>query len=141
MIPKYCNRFIFEMEGLDCFLVRRIERESYIRCEKIKYRRNLIVVLHNVPRYTEPQVENIIKMSKLKTTCAVIKMIDNVGNVISRYFYNDVLLDRVDYAVLDYDCSEMATIKLTLSYKDETIEEALDEGSKRSDSRMPKETL
>jgi hypothetical protein len=35
----------------------------------------------------------------------------------------------------------MATIKLTLSYKDETIEEALDEGSKRSDSRMPKETL
>jgi hypothetical protein len=128
------------MEGLDCFLVRRIERESYIRCEKIKYRRNLIVVLHNVPRYTEPQVE---KMSKLKTTttCAVIKMIDNVGNVISRYFYNDVLLDRVDYAVLDYNCSEMATIKLTLSYKDETIEEALDEGSKRSDSRMPKETL
>ena len=133
MIPKYCNQFIFEMRGLDSFLVRRIEKESYIRCEKVKYRRNLIVVVHNIARYTEPQVANIINiMSKLKeteTTCAMIKMIDNVGKVISRHLYNDVLLERVDHAALDYGCPEMATIKLTLSYKDETIEEALEHKS------------
>jgi hypothetical protein len=128
--PVFSRHFIFTLEGLDAFLVKRVERAPYIKpdekwgktdremlLESIANKR-LTVYLHEPlgPSLSQ-QINEIIFSPKKKV--AALKILDNVGNVVGGIMYKGIEVERVDYSAFDYANNDFAEVKMTLSYREE----------------------
>lgn len=132
-----CNRhFILIIPGIDCFLVKSVERPPYVR-PKERWNRNtpdfalldqhlahkkLIVTLHNaIAPSTEQQVQKLIDYGG-ELPEVEIKLLDPVGTVIGRMVFRKVVLERVDYDPLTYDDSRgVSEMKLTFSFNSQKL--------------------
>ena len=115
---NYNQRFVFELLGLDAFLVCAVRRTPYVRNQNLQ-RNTLVVTLHDAAEpCTEDQIEGIIARQTAEGTTAVLKRLDSNGRVINERTYKGVYVERVDYALLDYRSSKLSNIQLTLSYGD-----------------------
>jgi len=124
--PLWNRRFIFCLDGLDAFLVRRVDRPSHRRVHgkaDIGFeKQELVVYLYSVVApSTEQQVEELMKTNNLPKVCA-IKLLDSNGTVVNKYSYSGVHVERVDFDSLDYSNNSTAGIKLTLSFATEFLE-------------------
>lgn len=117
--PLTNRHWLFCMEGLDCFFVKKVERPPYIRGSKDK---TLVVYLWEaIAPSTRQQVQSLVDM-EIATYKAEIKILDCVGTCIGLTTYTGVHIERVDWSTLDYDSSDNSIIKMTLSYTREKLE-------------------
>jgi hypothetical protein len=125
--PISRRHFVFNLKGLDAFLVKRIEFPPYIKpskswqktdreiLEESLSHKKLIVHLHcAIMPSTHVQITEMIETGLPKE--ANLLFLDPVGSVICTYAYSGLELDRVDYSDADYDSSDLSWIKLTISY-------------------------
>lgn len=128
--PIARRHFIFCMEGIDQFLVKRVERAPYVKLDKgwkktdrdllreSLAHKKLVVYLHDpIAPSALGQITDLIELGGKSQ--AHIKFLDPVGTVIGGVTFNRVEVDRVDYSPMDYDSNDFSEIKLTLSFNNE----------------------
>lgn len=136
-----CNRhFTLSIPGIDTFLVKKVDRPSYIRpkenwdarktdaqLREVREERNahkkLIVTLYDaICPSTRQQVQVVLDLYETFPMEVELNMLDPVGTVVGKQTYSDVVIERVDYDSLDYDAERSASeIKVTFGYKKEKL--------------------
>lgn len=122
--PKQCWRFVLDIPGIDAFLVKSVARAPYVAPDKhgsnsldgFLAHKKLIVTLHDsIAPSAEQEVEELINNMGSVPNIR-LKLLDPCGTVVGERIYSDVILERVDYDVLDYASNKSSEIVLTFRY-------------------------
>lgn len=143
--PKYQNRFVFEVEGIDSFLVKTasvlpqieinekeigwINLKRYLAGSKPTYSEISMtlydaiapsgaqIVMEWVRLHWEP-LTGRMGYSDFYKRNAVLKLVDGPGNVISRLEYTGLFIKTVNFGEtqLDSNADDFLTINLTMRY-------------------------
>lgn len=133
MIPKKWEsktrfRWVFEVEGIDAFLLKSVTRPEYRRSkgEKKLKSQNVKFELYDpiAPSGAQQVMEWIreTNIGKKGRRNGKLKLIDAVGTIVETWNLNGMKLVNVDFGGLRYDDSSLTTIKVEASYKKATLE-------------------
>lgn len=121
--PIALRHFVFCLDGVDAFLVRKVERPSFVRKAGFfgKKKQHLVVWLHEAVSPSASQQVKELQQKNGKVT-AKLKMLDPIGTVIGLIVWKGIRVERVDYSTFNYDDKGLASIKVTLSFDNEEQE-------------------
>lgn len=116
----------FEIEGIDAFLVKRIEFPKYIRepgddvYSFIKKQRKLTVYLYEaVAPSTCQQIEEMVMSTFMVPKACTIHYVNRRGDTVRARHFSGIQVEQVEYSPLDYGSKDPLEIKLVLSYEAE----------------------
>lgn len=122
--PILSRHFVFALDGVDAFLVKRVERAPFIRktglFQKTKPR-ELVVYFHEAVAPSASQQIKELQENPLKVN-AKLKMLDPIGTIVGLISWKGIQVEKVEYSPFDYDSKALAEIKVTLSFTKEVRE-------------------
>ncbi len=122
--PKFTNRFILDVDGIDSFIVQSVQLPKIsVANDHLGYLTKLEVALYDpiAPSGSQQVMEFCKKAAKGKKISAGIKLLDAVGTVVSHWVFTNVKPDYVDFGDLSYDTATPKLIKMSLSFDKMTL--------------------
>lgn len=112
--PIAARHFVFEVAGIDAFLVEEVQFSPIGASPSGTFE----VLLHwPIAPSTAQQLEEPMKSPKNGTYRARLKILDPVGTVVSKTMFYGVKLDLVDYGKFSYNDNGIKKILATFSYR------------------------
>lgn len=126
--PILSWRWKLEIDGIDYFLVKKVEFPKYVRQSGddlhaiLKKQRNLTVYLYEaVAPATYQQVEEMVLQTSIAPRNGTLKYVDCQGNAVRTRLFSGIRVDEAEYGSLDYESKKPLEIKLVLSYEAERL--------------------
>lgn len=114
---KTNHRFIFDLPGLDSFLVKSVKLPTYYRDGK---KENIIVVLHDSIAPSASQQLNEIVKNNVPLT-GKIKWLDVSGTIVSECKLDGLLVEKVENSLLSYESNDPSTMIVEFSFLEFTL--------------------
>jgi hypothetical protein len=115
-----------ELEGIDAFLVKRVEFPKYVRergddvYSFVKKQRKLTVYLHEaIAPATYQQVEEMILGTFMFPRTGTLHYVNSRGDTVRARHFSGIRVDEMECSPLDYGSKDPLEIKLVLSYEAE----------------------
>lgn len=114
---KMNHRFIFDLPGLDSFLVKSVKLPTYYRDGK---KENIIVVLYDSIAPSASQQLNEIVKNNVPLT-GKIKWLDASGTIVSECKLDGLLVEKVENSLLSYESNDPSTMIVEFSFLEFTL--------------------
>lgn len=129
--PKFSRHFLLEIEGIDSFLVKKIEFAPYKRPSSSWHQtdhekllemtasKHFTVHLHDaIEPSARMQVQGLLNVFAPKK--ATISFLDPIGTVVEQEAYTGLQVEKIEYDSLDYASSGPLEIRVTFGYSSMT---------------------
>ena len=120
--PKTRRHFIVNFDGIDSFLVKKIELPTLRpnKSGKLTSRMPAKLFLYcPVAPSTERQIENAIaKQCKNQLNDCVVSYLDPVGTIVDEWTFTDTKIVSVRFTPPDYNTSDFLECEVLFSFKD-----------------------
>lgn len=119
--PKRSFRWIFEIDGVDAFLLKGCGRPAFKIVDGKRVYDPLEITLYDAISPSGAwQVWEWLSEEACRN--AYLKMVDETGQDIERWIYEGLMPVYVDFGKLDYEDERACTIYLVLEYDDVKLE-------------------
>lgn len=119
--PKQRNRFLLKFDGIDGFLVKKIDLPSFsVTAKGVNVNEHITVHLYcPVNPSVEKQIFNTVtkQIEKGSLDDARIQFLDSVGTITTEYIFVEPTITTFKISDLDYASTEMMEVVLKFSYK------------------------
>lgn len=113
-----------EIEGLDHFLVKKVEFPKYVRQEGedlhsiLKKKKRLTIYLYEaLAPATYQQVEEMLLETTTAPRKGCLRYLNSRGEPVRSHLYSGIRVEEVQYDALDYGSRKPLEIKLVISYE------------------------